>query len=76
MIKNIFSEKVREIVRKIPRGETMTYKEVAREVGNSRAARAVGSIMRNNYDTTVPCHRVIHTDGSSGDYNRGGKKKK
>ena len=71
-----FSEKVRVIVSKIPKGKTMTYVEVARRAGAPRAARAVGSIMHRNYDPTIPCHRVIKSDGSLGDYNRGGAKQK
>lgn len=74
--KNVFAEKVRMIVRKIPKGKTMTYKEVAMRAGHPGAARAVGAIMRTNYDPTIPCHRVIHTNGTIGNYNRGGAKKK
>ena len=72
----IFSEKVRDIVRKIPEGKTMTYKEVATKAGNPKAARAVGAIMRTNYDESIPCHRVVRTDGGLGDYNRGGTLRK
>jgi O-6-methylguanine DNA methyltransferase len=71
-----FSEKVRDIVRKIPKGNTMTYKEVATRAGNPKAARAVGAIMRTNYDPAVPCHRVIASDGSVRGYNRGGEERK
>ena len=71
-----FAEKVRDTVRKIPKGKTMTYKEVARRAGHPGAARAVGAIMRTNYDDTVPCHRVIFSDGSVGNYNRGGEERK
>jgi methylated-DNA-[protein]-cysteine S-methyltransferase len=71
-----FVERVRAVVRAIPKGSTMTYKEVAARAGNAGAARAVGTIMRNNYDPTVPCHRVIRSDGKIGDYNRGGAEKK
>lgn len=67
-----FTEKVRGIVAKIPAGKTMTYKQVAAKAGNPRAARAVGTIMRTNYDPAIPCHRVIKSDGSMGGYNRGG----
>jgi O-6-methylguanine DNA methyltransferase len=67
-----FSERVRAIVRTIPKGKTMTYKEVATKAGNPRASRAVGAVMRSNYDVTVPCHRVVKSDGSLGSYNRGG----
>jgi O-6-methylguanine DNA methyltransferase len=71
-----FAEKVRDIVRKIPKGKTMTYKQVATKAGNSNASRAVGAVMRTNYLKDVPCHRVIHSDGSIGNYNRGGAKRK
>ncbi len=67
-----FSERVRAVVRKIPKGKTMTYKEVAAAAGSAGAARAVGMIMKNNYDPSVPCHRVIRSDGKMGEYNRGG----
>ena len=71
-----FADKVRDIVRRIPEGKTMTYKEVAAKAGNPQAARAVGAIMRTNYDDTIPCHRVVKSDGSFGSYNRGGTLRK
>ena len=71
-----FSDTVRDIVRRIPKGKTMTYKEVATRAGNPRAARAVGAIMRTNFDDTVPCHRVIASDGTMRGYNRGGVERK
>ncbi|MAZ67698.1 6-O-methylguanine DNA methyltransferase [bacterium] len=71
-----FSERVQNVVRNIPKGETRSYTEVATAAGSPGAARAVGTIMRNNYLTDVPCHRVVKSDGSVGEYNRGGAKKK
>lgn len=71
-----FRERVLEVVRRIPKGKVMTYGEVARRAGSPRAARAVGTIMSHNYDKTVPCHRVVHADGTPGNYNRGGSKRK
>jgi O-6-methylguanine DNA methyltransferase len=71
-----FADKVRDIVREIPKGKTMTYKQVATRAGNPNAARAVGAIMRTNYDETIPCHRVVKSDGSFGSYNRGGTLRK
>ncbi len=71
-----FSEKVCAVVRRIPKGETLTYKEAARRAGNSRAYRAVGNILAKNYNPAIPCHRVVRSDGSSGGYNRGREKKK
>jgi methylated-DNA-[protein]-cysteine S-methyltransferase len=72
---NSFRHDVLDAVRRIPKGETLTYGEVARRAGNPRAARAVGSILRTNFDPTVPCHRVIKSDGTIGGYNRGVKHK-
>jgi len=54
----------------------MTYKEVATKAGNPNAARAVGAVMRTNYLEDVPCHRVVHSNGTIGNYNRGGSEKK
>jgi O-6-methylguanine DNA methyltransferase len=71
-----FSQKVLNIVTKIPKGKTLTYLEVARAAGSPRAFRAVGNILNKNYDPNIPCHRVIRSDGSTGGYNRGAEKKK
>jgi len=76
MSQKSFKEKVLDVVRKIPKGKVMTYKEVAKRAGNEKASRAVGSFMKANYDETVPCHRVIRSDGKIGDYNRGGQSAK
>ena len=75
-MKKTFREKVLGIVAKIPKGKSMTYKEVATKAGNPKAARAVGAIMRTNYNPDVPCHRVVRSDGSLGSYNRGGTDRK
>ena len=68
-----FTDKVLEVVRKIAKGKTLTYKQVAQRAGSSRAYRAVGNILNKNYDPSIPCHRVIRSDGSAGGYNRGSK---
>ena len=64
-----FTDKVLDIVRKIPEGSTLTYAQVAVQAGSSRAARVVGSIMAKNKDLAIPCHRVIRSDGRFGKYN-------
>jgi len=64
-----FTEKVISVVKKIPKGTVMTYKQIAEKAGSPRASRAVGSIMAKNNDLSVPCHRVIRSDGSIGPYN-------
>lgn len=71
-----FTQKVYEVVKKIPKGETRSYKEVAILAGNPKACRAVGNILNKNYDPKIPCHRVIRSDGKAGGYNRGESKKK
>ncbi|MBI4059597.1 MGMT family protein [Candidatus Giovannonibacteria bacterium] len=71
-----FSKKVLEVVRKIPRGKTLTYKEVTRLAGSPRAYRAVGNILTKNFDPKIPCHRVIRSDGTAGGYNHGVRRKK
>jgi O-6-methylguanine DNA methyltransferase len=75
-MKKSFSEKVKDIVRSIPKGSIMTYGGVAKLAGSPGAGRAVGTIMAQNFDNTVPCHRVIRSDGKIGSYNRGGEKAK
>ncbi|MFZ2187118.1 MAG: MGMT family protein [Candidatus Moraniibacteriota bacterium] len=67
-----FTDQVLSVVARIPRGKTLSYAQVARQAGSPGAARAVGSIMRKNVDPAIPCHRVIRSDGSLGQYNRGG----
>ena len=71
------SEKVFKIVRKIPRGEFLTYKEIAKLVDRPRAWRAVGNILNKSASrrTTIPCHRVIRSDGRIGGYRYGTKRK-
>lgn len=71
-----FKDSVYEVVRKIPAGKYMTYKEVAIKIGKPHASRAVGTVLSKNYNPEVPCHRVIRSDGKMGGYNRGGIKKK
>lgn len=71
-----FKDRVIEVVKGIPKGEVMTYGEVAEAAGSPRGAREVGNIMSKNFDSSVPCHRVIKATGEPGDYNRGGEEAK
>lgn len=75
MQNKLFQEKVFGVVREIPRGKTMSYSEVAKAAGSPRAARAVGNILKKNYNPDIPCHRVIRADGQLGEYNRGKEEK-
>lgn len=58
-----FFEDVYQVVKKIPKGEVMTYGQVAGEIG-TRDARRVGQALHANRDANVPCHRVVFADGS------------
>jgi O-6-methylguanine DNA methyltransferase len=69
--KSDFRTRVLNVVKRIPKGRTLTYGEVARRAGNPVAARAVGAILHTNYDPKIPCHRVVKSDGTLGGYNRG-----
>ncbi|MEK7567482.1 MAG: MGMT family protein [Patescibacteria group bacterium] len=73
---SLFKERVQKTVRSIQKGKTLSYGEVAKRAGNPGAARAVGTIMANNFDKSIPCHRVIRAGGKIGRYNRGGAKQK
>jgi O-6-methylguanine DNA methyltransferase len=64
-----FARAVLEKAREIPRGEVRPYSWVAKEIGRPGAVRAVGSALaRNPVPLVIPCHRVVRTDGSVGNY--------
>ncbi|MGE5392327.1 MAG: MGMT family protein [Candidatus Saccharibacteria bacterium] len=73
-----FQKKVLQAICRIPKGKVWTYKQVAEKIGSPGAARAVGGALAANQDApTVPCHRVVASDGSLGGYSgRGGVKGK
>ncbi len=71
-----FQRQVWEELRKIERGQTRTYAEIARALGNPRAVRAVGRACATNpVSLLVPCHRVIREDGHLGGYRWGLERK-
>ncbi len=60
-----FQRRVWEALRGIPYGETLSYGDLARRIGNPKACRAVGAANgRNPLPIVVPCHRVIGADGT------------
>lgn len=64
-------------MKKIARGETRSYKQIAEAIGKPKAYRAVGNALKkNNNPRAVPCHRVVRSDGRIGGYKRGAKKKR
>ena len=71
-----FKNRVLDAVAKIPKGETLSYKQVAQFAGSPRAYRAVGNIMNKNDNPNVPCHRVIKSDGTVGGYAHGTNRKR
>lgn len=63
-----FRRRVLAAVRRIPAGRVATYGDIAALAGSPRAWRAVGTIMRENRDPGMPCHRVIGAAGALGGY--------
>jgi AraC family transcriptional regulator of adaptative response/methylated-DNA-[protein]-cysteine methyltransferase len=71
-----FQQKVWQQLQKIPSGQTRTYSEVARAVGRSSAVRAVaGACASNSLAVVIPCHRVVHKNGSTRGYRWGQERK-
>jgi methylated-DNA-[protein]-cysteine S-methyltransferase len=57
-----------ELVKQIPKGSVVTYKDIANKLG-SKGYRAIGQILkRNTNPVSVPCHRVVRCDGKIGGY--------
>lgn len=72
---SIFQEKIFRIVCKIPKGKVLTYKKAAELAGFPKAWRAVGNVLNKNKLSSIPCHRVVGSDGKTGGYNKGKNKK-
>ncbi|MGH7768372.1 MAG: methylated-DNA--[protein]-cysteine S-methyltransferase, partial [Candidatus Binatia bacterium] len=71
-----FRLKVWEALLKIPSGHVLSYHDIARLIGNSRACRAVGAAVgANPVSYLIPCHRVIHETGIVGNYRWGQERK-
>ena len=79
---NSFTQRVLKVVSQIPKGQVLTYKQVAQKAGSPRAWRAVGNILNRNYreqkwqlpltsTKPIPCHRVIRSNGKIGGYAKG-----
>lgn len=73
----VFQLRVWEALRKIPRGETRSYSQLATELGNPKATRAVArACAMNRVAVLVPCHRVIGADGKATGYRWGVERKR
>ena len=61
--------RVLEEINKIPYGKTLSYAQIAKNINNNKAYRAVGMACKNNpIPIVIPCHRVILKSGKIGDY--------
>lgn len=67
-----FQKKVWYLISKIPYGDTRSYKDIGRALGNKYLARAAGNAAgMNPVPLIIPCHRVIRSDGSPGGFSAG-----
>jgi AraC family transcriptional regulator of adaptative response/methylated-DNA-[protein]-cysteine methyltransferase len=72
-----FQRRVWDALQHIPRGTTRTYGQIARELGQPTAARAVaGACASNPVALVIPCHRVVREDGRLGGYRWGIERKR
>ena len=78
MVGTVFQIQVWEEIKKIPRGETLSYKHLALTIGRPKSSRAVANACgKNPYPIIIPCHRVVKSNGSLGGYSgKGGRNKK
>ena len=73
-----FQVQVWKQIKRIQKGKVKTYAQIARAIGKPKAARAVANACgKNPYPITIPCHRVVRSDGLIGGYSgQGGKRRK
>ena len=77
LIGTAFQQRVWQTLRKIPRGQTRSYAQIAEAIGAPNAVRAVGSACgKNPVALAVPCHRVLRADGALGGYRWGLERKR
>ena len=68
-----FQKKVWDEIKKIPKGKTKSYKQIAIAIGSPKSSRAVANACGKNPDPIItPCHRVVASDGSIGGYTAAG----
>ncbi len=71
-----FDYRVYQATKRIPKSKVATYAWIARQINSPHAARAVGNTLHKNpYAPTVPCHRVVRSDGYLGGFASGMRKK-
>ena len=75
--KSQFERQVLLATFKIPKGKVSTYKRIAEKIGRPRAYRAVGNALHKNpLAPTVPCHRVVTSDGTFGGDEKGAESRR
>ena len=68
-----FEKKIYRALKKVTYGDVKTYGWLARQVGSPMAARAVGNALaKNRFPFIIPCHRIIRSNGSIGEFSAGG----
>jgi methylated-DNA-[protein]-cysteine S-methyltransferase len=68
-----FAQRVYDIARRIPAGETLSYGQIATQLGDPLLAREVGqALARNPFPIVVPCHRVLAAGGKLGGFSAAG----
>src|SRR6056297_3955035 len=65
-----FEERIKRLIKEIPKGQTLTCLELAIRVGDQKAYQVVENVLKNNKDSDLPCHRVVESFKSLGKYNR------
>ncbi|MBZ9583947.1 methylated-DNA--[protein]-cysteine S-methyltransferase, partial [Klebsiella quasivariicola] len=72
-----FQQRVWQALRTIPVGSTVSYSDIAKQIGHPKAIRAVaGACAANMLAVAIPCHRVVRTDGSLSGYRWGIERKR
>jgi AraC family transcriptional regulator of adaptative response/methylated-DNA-[protein]-cysteine methyltransferase len=72
-----FQQRVWMALTEIPVGETVSYAEIARRIGEPKSVRAVaGACAANNLAVAIPCHRVVRNDGALSGYAWGVERKR
>ncbi len=72
-----FQQRVRQALRKIPRGSTTTYSQVATSIGAATSSRAAAqACAANRIAVLIPCHRVVRTDGNLSGHRWGVERKR
>jgi methylated-DNA-[protein]-cysteine S-methyltransferase len=74
-VSSALAKRVYKEIGKIPRGKVLAYKQLAAKVGKPKAVRHIATLVGQNMNPIViPCHRVVRSDGTLGQYSYKGKR--